>query len=248
MPPHTGPVTVSTEALHWGWPGGPDLADPDRGGSDLVGPDLAPTDGLTTRLTPGARMVVTGPSGSGKSTLLVTIAGLLDPRAGRVIVVDDAGGPVDPRSAVCYFAEEGHVFSTTVRENLLLARGDATDDDLMAALDTVGLRPWVQSLPERLDTDLVGGGEAVSGGQRRRLLLARALLHPAPVVLLDEPTEHLDADDASAVMRRLLAADGGWFGGDRTVIVVTHHVAPHEVSAMNPDCLLLDIAPAAADR
>ncbi|MDL9945550.1 thiol reductant ABC exporter subunit CydC [Gordonia sp. ABSL11-1] len=243
LPPHTGPVTVSTEALHWGWPGGPDLAD-----QDLVGRDLIGADGLTMRLGPGERMVVVGPSGSGKSTLLVTIAGLLASRAGRVTVVDDTGGPVDPRSAVCYFAEEGHVFSTTVRENLLLARGDAGDDDLMAALDTVGLRSWVESLPERLDTDLVGGGEAVSGGQRRRLLLARALLHPAPVVLLDEPTEHLDADDAAAVMRRLVAADGGWFGRGRTVIVVTHHVAPHEVSAMNPDCRLLDIAPAAADR
>lgn len=243
LPPHAGPVTVSTEALHWGWPGGPDLAD-----QGLVGRDLVGADGLTMRLGPGERMVVIGPSGSGKSTLLVTIAGLLAPRAGRVTVVDDTGGPVDPRSAVCYFAEEGHVFSTTVRENLLLARGDAGDDDLMAALDTVGLRSWVESLPERLDTDLVGGGEAVSGGQRRRLLLARALLHPAPVVLLDEPTEHLDADDAAAVMRRLVTADGGWFGRGRTVIVVTHHVAPQEVSAMNPDCRLLDIAPAAADR
>ncbi|NED59775.1 ATP-binding cassette domain-containing protein, partial [Streptomyces sp. SID10244] len=169
---------------------------------------------------PGGRMVVVGPSGSGKSALMLTLAGLLEARAGTVGCRDGTADPVDLRAAVCYVAEEGHVFSTTVRENLLVARGDADDAELDAALDAVGLRAWVAGLPDGIDTALTGGADAVSGGQRRRLLLARALLHPAPVVLLDEPTEHLDADDAAMLLRRLISAEGGLFGPSKTVVVV----------------------------
>ncbi|MBM7367855.1 thiol reductant ABC exporter subunit CydC [Gordonia hydrophobica] len=188
------PVSLVADGLAWGW-----------------------TDPLGTlaelRLVPGARQVVVGPSGVGKSTLLLTLAGLRAPLAGTVVV---EGSRL--RSSVCYFAEDAHVFSTTVRENLRVARGDVTDDEAVAVLTQVGLGEWLAGLPDGLDERLVGGAAALSGGQRRRLLLARALVHPAPVVLLDEPTEHLDAADADTLMS-LICGD---LFGDRTVVVVTH--------------------------
>ncbi|OOK66764.1 ABC transporter family protein [Mycobacterium kansasii] len=158
-------------------------------------------------LSPGTRLAVTGPSGSGKTTLLMTLAGLLPPLHGRVLLdeidlsrFDEAG----LRRAVTFFAEDAHVFATTVRDNLLVVRGDCSDDELTAALAKVGLGGWLAGLPEGLSTMLIGGAQGLSAGQRRRLLLARAVLSPARIVLLDEPTEHLDATDAEAVLRDLL--------------------------------------------
>ena len=182
---------------------------------------------ITLDLPPGARMAVTGPSGSGKTTLLMTLAGLLPPLEGRVtlggtdlIEFDEA----DLRGAVSFFAEDAHVFATTVRDNLLVARGDCRDDELAAALDAVGLGAWLAGLPEGLSTVLTGGAEALSGGQRRRLLLARAVLAPARIVLLDEPTEHLDATDAEPLLRDLLGPDPHLISAERTVVVATHHL------------------------
>ncbi|ALG83742.1 thiol reductant ABC exporter subunit CydC [Gordonia phthalatica] len=190
----TAPTRLTAVDLEWGWehPLGEPL-------------DLA--------LDPGSRQVIVGPSGVGKSTLLMTIAGLLPPLTGDV-TCDGA----DLRSSVCYFPDDAHVFSTTVRENLRVARGDVSDAEIGVALKQVGLGEWLDGLPGGLDEKLVGGSAALSGGQRRRLLLARALLHPAPVVLLDEPTEHLDAADA----QRLMALICGDLFGDRTVVAVTH--------------------------
>ena len=105
---------------------------------------------------------------------------------------------------VSFFAEDAHIFATTVRDNLLVARGDCHDDELTAALDAVGLGGWLAGLPDGLSTVLTGGAQAISAGQRRRLLLARAVISPARIVLLDEPTEHLDATDAERVLCDLL--------------------------------------------
>ena len=110
-----------------------------------------------------------------------------------------------------------------MRDNLLVARGDATDDELRNALRRVGLGDWLDALPDGLSTVLVGGAAAVSAGQRRRLLLARALISPAPTVLLDEPTEHLDAADGKRLLTELLTP-GALFPADRTVVVATHHL------------------------
>src|SRR5699024_11504996 len=115
---------------------------------------------------------VVGASGTGKSTLLATLAGLLEPLAGRVELAD--GAP--PRSAVTMFAEDAHVFATTLRENLKVVRGDLTDGTARAALEAVGLADWVATLPHGLDTLLGPDGTTVSGGERRRLLLARAVI------------------------------------------------------------------------
>ncbi|MFE0747732.1 thiol reductant ABC exporter subunit CydC [Gordonia sp. NPDC058843] len=205
---HRSPVHLTATDLRWGHPG-----------REILGPET----GVDLDLRPGSRLIVTGPSGTGKSTLLLTLAGLLPPVAGEVAGTDAGdGSEVELRSAACYFAEEAHIFSTTVRENLRVARGDVTDAELGTALAAVGLERWAATLPDGLDTVLAGGADAISGGQRRRLLLARALLHPAPVVLLDEPTEHLDEADADQLLRRLLGVERDLFGPDRTVVVVTH--------------------------
>jgi ATP-binding cassette, subfamily C, bacterial CydC len=182
-------------------------------------------DPITVTLAPGARAVVTGPSGAGKTVLLMTLAGLLPPVHG-VVTLD--GQPLQSISEadlvrrVGFFAEDAHVFATTVRDNLLVARGDCGDDEIVDALDRVGLHRWRSGLPDGLATVLIGGAQAVSAGQRRRLLLARALLSPAEIVLLDEPTEHLDIDDAEPMLAALLDPAGGLFGRDRTVVVATH--------------------------
>ncbi|NDK88744.1 thiol reductant ABC exporter subunit CydC [Gordonia desulfuricans] len=215
---HPGPVALDLRGMRWGW---------------STEQTLGPADGLTRTLPPGSRLAVVGPSGVGKSTLLLTLSGLLTPCAGTVTAAATGaqnGDRIELRSAACYFAEEAHIFSTSVRENLRVARGDVTDAEIDAALTEVGLDGWVARLPEGLDTDLTGGAEALSGGQRRRLLLARALIHRAPVVLLDEPTEHLDTADAQRLLDRLLDPTDALFGPDRTVIVVTHQL-PDGVAA-----------------
>jgi ATP-binding cassette subfamily C protein CydC len=182
---------------------------------------------VTLDLKPGARLAVTGASGSGKTTLLMTLAGLLPPLRGRVTLDG---------------TELAHIFATTVRDNLLVARGDCQDDELTASLHDVGLGGWLAGLPEGLSTVLTGGAQAVSAGQRRRLLLARAVLSPARIVLLDEPTEHLDATDADLMLRELLTPGSGLIGAGRTVVVATHHL-PKDIRC--PELPLRDVAGAA---
>jgi ATP-binding cassette, subfamily C, bacterial CydC len=152
---------------------------------------------------------------------------LLAPVGGEVTLDNtplDAFKEDELRCAVSFFAEDAHIFATTVRENLLVARGDCPDHELTFALRRVGLDPWLTGLPDGLDTALSAGAQALSAGQRRRLLLARALISPARIVLLDEPTEHLDAADAGPILTSLLTPDGGLFDAGRTVVVATHHL------------------------
>jgi ATP-binding cassette subfamily C protein CydC len=182
---------------------------------------------ITVDLPPGARLAVSGPSGSGKTTLLMTLAGLLTPLCGEVTL---CGTPLrligenELRCAVSFFAEDAHIFATTVRDNLLVARGDCPDSELIAALRRVGLNGWLANLPHGLETMLSAGTQALSAGQRRRLLLARAIVSPARIVLLDEPTEHLDAADAEPILRGLLDCQSGLMAAGRTVVVATHHL------------------------
>jgi ATP-binding cassette subfamily C protein CydC len=187
-----------------------DLTEP--GNDTRIRPQVAPV-----ALESGARLAVTGPSGAGKTTLLMAMA----------------EAPTNASKAV-FFAEDAHLFATTVRDNLLVARGDATDEELRNALRRVGLGEWLDALPQGLSTVLVGGASAVSAGQRRRLLLARALISTVPTVLLDEPTEHLDAADGSRLLTELLAP-GALFPADRNVVVATHHL-PDDI-----DCPVLNL-------
>ncbi len=156
----------------------------------------------------GRRIAVVGPSGSGKTTLLMRWAGLFD----------------TPRPGVTFFAEDAHLFGTSVLENLRVGCGDLSVADAEKALRTVGLGEWLDGLADGVHTDLIGGAAAVSGGQRRRILLARALVSPARVLLLDEPTEHLEADAGAQLLRDLLDAESGLVEPDRIVVVVTHQL------------------------
>lgn len=175
-------------------------------------------------LPPGSKVAITGDNGSGKSTLLAVLARHLDPRDGRIDLdgVDVRTMPIDRvRAQIAVVDDEPHIFATSVRENLRIAlahhaRSDG-DGPLVAGLHLAGLGDWFAQLPAGLDTRLGFGGRGVSGGERARLAIARALIADRPVILLDEATAHLDLPTAEAVLADLFAA-----AQERTVVMVTH--------------------------
>jgi ATP-binding cassette subfamily C protein CydC len=178
-------------------------------------------DGLDLDLAPGRRIAVLGPSGAGKSTLAEVLFRFRDPDAGTVTLdgVDVADvDPDDTRRLLSGVPQDPHVFAATVRDNLLLARPSATDEDLWDVLRRVRLADDV--LPDGLDTEVGAQGARLSGGMRQRLALARALLADPAVLVLDEPTAHLDPDTRDAVLDDVLAATAG-----RTVLLITHDLA-----------------------
>ncbi|TDC21007.1 thiol reductant ABC exporter subunit CydC [Streptomyces sp. 8K308] len=177
-------------------------------------------DGVSLRLPPGHRVVLLGASGSGKSTLVAALMRFVPYTSGSIRVcgreLRDCAA-ADVRRVITGMTQDAHVFHTTIRANLLLARPDATDADLRDAARKARLLDWIESLPDRWDTPLGGDGATMSGGQRQRLLLTRALLADPPVLVLDEPTEGLDPDTAAAVLADILDATRG-----RTTLLVTH--------------------------
>lgn len=179
--------------------------------------------GLDLTLTEGRRIAVVGASGSGKTTLAEVLLRFLDADAGSYTLggVDAyALESDDVRRLVGLCAQDAHLFDSSVRENLLLAKKDATEDDLRDALKRARLLDWADSLPDGLDTLVGEHGARLSGGQRQRLALARALLADFPVLVLDEPAEHLDLPTADALTADLLAATEG-----RTTLLITHRLA-----------------------
>lgn len=174
-------------------------------------------------LLPGRRVAVVGLSGSGKTTLAQLLLRFLDAREGTYrlggVEASDLDGDT-VRSFVGLCAQDAHVFDSSIRENLRLARTGATDAHLRDALAGARLLDWAESLPEGLDTLVGEHGARLSGGQRQRLALARALLADFPVLVLDEPAEHLDLDTADALTEDLLAATRG-----RTTVLITHRLA-----------------------
>jgi ATP-binding cassette subfamily C protein CydCD len=192
--------------------------------------------GLDLRLEPGRRVAVVGASGSGKTTLAQVLLRFLDVRDGtyRIGGTDaDALDGDDVRRLVGLCAQDAHIFDSSVRENLRLARTGASDDDLRAALGRARLLDWVDGLPEGLDTLVGEHGARLSGGQRQRLALARALLADFPVLVLDEPAEHLDLATADALTDDLLRATEG-----RTTVLITHRL--HGLDAVDEVVVLED--------
>ncbi|WP_344011591.1 thiol reductant ABC exporter subunit CydD [Streptomyces thermospinosisporus] len=187
------------------------------------GQDRDALTGLDLTLTPGRRIAVVGPSGSGKTTLAQVLLRFLDPSAGSYTLAGVDARALDGddvRRLVGLCAQDAHLFDSSVRENLLLARRDATEDELRDALARARLLDWADSLPDGLDTLVGEHGARLSGGQRQRLALARALLADFPVLVLDEPAEHLDLPTADALTADLLAATEG-----RTTLLITHRLA-----------------------
>ncbi|MET7484981.1 thiol reductant ABC exporter subunit CydD [Streptomyces sp. NPDC005538] len=188
-----------------------------------TGQDRDALAGLDLTLEKGRRVAVVGSSGSGKTTLAQVLLRFLDADAGSYTLAGVDAYALDGddvRRLVGLCAQDAHLFDSSVRENLLLAKKDATEDDLRAALERARLLDWVDALPEGLDTLVGEHGARLSGGQRQRLALARALLADFPVLVLDEPAEHLDLATADALTADLLAATEG-----RTTLLITHRLA-----------------------
>jgi ATP-binding cassette, subfamily C, bacterial CydC len=182
------------------------------------GADVDALSGIDLVLRPGERVLVTGPSGSGKSTLIALLLGFLAPTAGRIEVngVDRAEIAGERWRALFGWCEQqAYLFDSSIRENVRLARPDAGDTEIRAAIAAAGAADFLAALPDGLDTLVGEHGAAVSGGERQRLSIARALLADRPVLLADEPAAHLDTGTGDAVTAALLAAG-------RTVLLVGH--------------------------
>jgi thiol reductant ABC exporter CydC subunit len=176
---------------------------------------------VSLAVAPGHRVALVGASGAGKTTVARALVRFVDPSAGAVAVggvdVRDAR-QTDVRRAIRLVSQEAHLFTTSLRQNVTIGRPDASDEQVLGALRRAGLGAWVATLPLGLDTVLGEEGAAVSGGQRRRIALARGLVADAAHLVLDEPTAHLDADSAAELLRGL-ARDTA---DPRGILVISH--------------------------
>lgn len=180
----------------------------------------AALDDVSFEVRPGEVVALVGESGSGKSSLLALLLGLRRPSAGTIRV---DGHVVDGRAlipAIAWAGQNVRVLSASLRDNLTLGRPSADDPAIRAAVEAATLQPVIDRLPDGLDTMVGEGGRALSGGEARRVALARALVRDAPLVLLDEPTANLDGESEAAVLSALRSLTAG-----RTVIVATHSPA-----------------------
>jgi thiol reductant ABC exporter CydC subunit len=184
-------------------------------------------DGVDLTLRPGRSVALVGPSGAGKSTLAELAVRFRDPDSG---VVGLGGEPLphiageEIRAAVRLAPQDAYLFTTTLRDNVALGRPGASDAEIAAALGAAGLGEWLESLPDRLETEVGEAGARVSGGQRQRISVARMFLADARFLVFDEPTAHLDRSGAAELERRLagIAATGPG------VLVITHEDAALE--------------------
>ncbi len=206
-PVPAGPIDLLVEAVNTGYP-------------DAVHPALLD---VSLSLPAGRRVALVGPSGAGKSTLAWVLVRFLEYQAGSVMIgghpIDGMAGD-DVRDVVGLVDQSAYLFDATIAENLRVGRHDATDQELLAVLDRVGLGDWLCDLPDGVATATGTHGSRLSGGQRQRVALARALLADFSVLVLDEPAEHLDMAAADALTADILESSG-----DRSLLLITHRLA-----------------------
>lgn len=184
-----------------------------EGGVRILGP-------IDLTVQPGSRIGVIGETGAGKTTLAHILCRFRDPDAGSVTLGGVDLRDADPdqlRATIGYEDDRSFLFRGTVVGNVRIGDTEATDTDVQAVLERVGLGSWLDGVPDGLNQEVGEGGESVSGGQRRRLALARALLADFPILVLDEPISGLDPVTAEAVMDDLLDA-----ASDRALVLITH--------------------------
>jgi ATP-binding cassette subfamily C protein CydD len=177
-------------------------------------------DRVTLRIEPGARILLTGPSGAGKSTLLAVLLGFCEPVSGSVRAAHSEIRTLDLhrwRAQIAWVPQLPTVFAGTVRDNIALGRPGTRPDEVAAAAELAGADAFIAGLPRGYDTELGERGFRLSAGQRQRIALARAFLRAAPLLLLDEPTAHLDVASAAALRTRIATAMAA-----STVLVVSH--------------------------
>lgn len=179
--------------------------------------------GVSLDLPPGRRIAIIGASGSGKSTLAELVARLRPADNGEITLGDVSYGDLsgdDVRSRVALLTQQDHLFSTTVRDNLLLARPEATPEELREACRVAQVLAFVEAQPDGFDTQVGSHGRQVSGGEARRLLLARTLLARRPILVLDEPTEGLDGATEARLLDALFEQQG-----ETAILLLTHRAA-----------------------
>lgn len=162
--------------------------------------------GLSASVSSGQWLGITGPSGSGKTTALATLLGFLPVEQGQIRVNGRAFDAQSLRGYAAWCPQSAYIFESTIANNLALARSAderPTDEEMYEVLDRVGLGDFVRSLPAGLQTLVGAGGSYVSGGQRQRIAIARTLLVDSPLLLMDEPTAHLDAPAAVALINEV---------------------------------------------
>jgi thiol reductant ABC exporter CydC subunit len=177
-------------------------------------------DGVSLRLDPGERVALVGPSGAGKTTVLNLLLRFLDPETGRVTIADRDAREYrqqDIRCSIAVAGQESHLFTASIRDNVGLACPGASDGEIEQALRRARIWDWISGLPDGLDTLVGEQGRELSGGQRQRIVLARALLAGAPVLVLDEPTAHLDPHTAGELIADVLSA-----AREQSVLLITH--------------------------
>ncbi len=219
LPPPAPPVDVEVRSLRAGYPAAAVPPGP-RGEGLEEHPALWDVD---LSVPPGRRIAVVGPSGAGKTTLASVLLGFLAVRSGSVAF---DGVPIarlrgeDVHAIVGLVAQDSHLFDASLAENLRIGRREASDAELVAVVERVGLGAWLEGLTDGLATEVGRFGARLSGGERQRVAVARALLAAFPVLVLDEPAEHLDIDAADFLTRDLLALTAG-----RSTVLVTHRLA-----------------------
>jgi ATP-binding cassette subfamily C protein CydCD len=205
-------------------------------------------DRVELELAPGAVTALVGPSGAGKSTLAALLMRLADPTAGAI----ECGGrdlrelpPERWREQIAWVPQEPTLFAGTLAENIALGRPRADPGQIARAADAAGARDLIEGLPQGIDTVLGDGARRLSAGQRRRVALARAFLRDAPLLVLDEPTAHLDEDSAADIARTIARLAAG-----RTVLSIVHHPAlaarAARVVELRDGRIVRDVSPAAA--